>query len=184
MRGSEKDNDKEKAVNGGAALLLKDVVREFLRNEYLPDYIISMNTPVHENGREITIEDLLPGTIDPSDEMVAREFEQFAKDHAYTFFRKMNQKEKVAFLARDLGVPMSHPVIMKLTGRHKTVLNQLLQDAVQKIAETLKIQYADEAQDSVRLLTVLTIQEVNQCAQNWGKSNKKYAQLISMGINQ
>lgn len=53
------------AIQGGATLLLRDVVREYLRREHAPDRVTSLHRPVGMVGdSNVTLEELLPGAID------------------------------------------------------------------------------------------------------------------------
>ena len=168
------------ALAGGAALLMRDVAREHLRQEYAPSNTISLNALLCGGDEaRISLEDLLPGAIDPCDEVALREFAQLAADDAKEFFGKMGQREKVAFLAKDLGISLAHAEIEKAAGCRKSVLSTSYQAAILSAAEELKERYSAEDPASVRALILMTLQEIRNCARTWARSSAELGTLFS-----
>lgn len=179
LPGAER-NDLE-ALAGGAALLMRDVAREHLRREYASSDMISLNSPVSgldESG--VTLEDLLPGAIDPVDEVVTREFERLAAGHAQEFFAQMGPREKVAFLAKDLGISLAHGEVEKAAGCRKSVLNESYQAFILNAASEMRKLYSSEDSESVRVLTLMTLQEIKGCARKWARSSAEVSGFFSI----
>ena len=169
------------ALAGGAALLMRDVAREHLRREYAPCDMISLNSPMgglNESG--MTLEDLLPGSIDPVDEVATREFEMLATRHAQELFAEMGSRERVAFLAKDLGISLAHGEVEKAAGCRKSVLNESYQDFILNAAREMKERYSTEDVESVRVLTVMILQEVKGCVRKWARSTTDLSIFFSI----
>jgi hypothetical protein len=169
------------ALAGGAALLMRDVAREHLRREYAPADVISLNSPIggtDESG--LTLEDLLPGTINPVDEVATREYERLAAAHAKEFFAGMGPRERVAFLAKDLGISLAHGEVEKAAGCRKSVLNESYQAFIVNAACEMKERYSAEDSQSVRVLTLMTLQEIKGCVSRWARTSPDLATFFSI----
>ena len=179
MPGTERDD--LEALAGGAALLMRDAAREHLRREYASSDMVSLNSPrggPDETG--LTLEDLLPGAIDPIDEVATREFKRLATMHAQEFFTKMNLREKVAFLAKDIGISLAHREVEKAAGCRKSVLNQSYQDFILNTARWMKKNYSTEDSEAVKVLTLMTLQEVKEIVRKWAGSSADISRFFSI----
>lgn len=179
LPGTERDD--LEALAGGAALLMRDVAREHLRREYATAEMVSLNSPMgglDESG--LTLEELLPGAINPVDEVATREFERLAAQHAQEFFAQMGPREKIAFLAKDLGISLAHGEVEKAAGCRKSVLNESYQAFIVNAAGEMKERYSSEDSESVRVLTLMTLQEIKDCARKWGRSSAEFSVFFSI----
>ena len=169
------------ALAGGATLLMRDVVRDYLRQEYPPSEMISLNSTTGGlNDSGLTLEDLLPGTIDPVNEVATREFERLATGHAHEFFDQMGPREKVAFLAKDLGLSLAHDEVLKAAGCRKSVLNESYQAFILNAAGEIKKIYSSEDAESVRLLILMTLQKIKCNVREWGRSSTELSNLFTL----
>jgi len=110
-------DDQLDAVAGTAAFLMRDAVREHLRQEHAPRGTMSLNAPVPgAEASGLTLEDLLPGAISPADEVAAREFERLAEAHARAFFEATPRRDRVAILAKHLGLSLADPAVLQKAG--------------------------------------------------------------------
>lgn len=161
---------------------MRDVAREHLRREYAPSNMISLNSPVSglDERTDLTLEDLLPGTIDPRDEVATREFKHLATRHAQEFFVEMNQREKIAFLAKDLGISLAHREMEKAAGCRKSVLSQAYRDFILNIAGRIKKYYSTEDSDAVKMLTLMTLNEVKEMVRTWAGSSNNLRRFFSI----
>ncbi|MFH0953683.1 MAG: hypothetical protein V1873_05090 [Verrucomicrobiota bacterium] len=174
-------DDELDVVAGGAALLMRDVVREHLRNEHSAQGVVSLSAPLAETGSaSLTVEDLLPGTIDTADEVAKHEFEHLALGHAGEFFRDMDHREKVAVLAKSLGLSLADPAVEEVAGCRKSVLNTSYRGALERLAADLRRQYEEDDMQSVRILVLMTFEAVASLAGAWGVSERGCARLLSM----
>src|ERR1043166_7378398 len=165
-------------IQGGATLLLRDVVREYLRREHSPSTVQSLNQLGSKDECELTLEDLLPGGIDPAKEAERHEFERIAHGQAATFFARMSRRERVGFLAKPLDIPLAQPGVQKAAGCGKSMVHAAFREAVMRLASRLRTDFGDDDSEAVRLLTVMTLGEINQCVLDWGNSESECAQLF------
>ena len=168
-------------IQSGASVLIRSVARENLRREFSAPNMISSNAVVYGHGSEaITIEDLLPGGMNPADAVAHREFERLASDHAETFVQEMNWREKLVLFSKSLGISLSHAEVEKAAECRKTALNASYKQCVERISTQITNRYADDEPESVVLLTLLTIKEAMEITKIWGKSEKRLAHFFSI----
>jgi len=166
-------------VQGGASLIMRDVVREHLRREYSPSSMVSLQQPITDTqGTPLTVEDLLPGSPGPDDDILQRECEQLAERHAREECESMPPREKVAVLAKTLGLPLTHPAVMELAGCRKSVLSTTYRGVLERLALRLQRVYHEEDGETVLMLTLLTTNEIKREILSWGASEPSCAQLF------
>ena len=168
------------AVVGGAVLLMRDVVRDHLRRECAPARMLSLQSPLgspEESG--LTLEDMLPGNIDPVDEVAGRELERLASMHAEELMARMELRDKVAVLAKNLGLSLAHPAVEKAAGCRKSVLNECYKNFITQTARWLKASYKEDDPDTVRILTLLTLKELGTCLRTWGRTSAQCSSLLA-----
>jgi len=166
-------------LEGGAALLMRDVVREILRREHSGSGTVSMNAPIVGDG-SLSLEDLLPGGISPADDAARREFEDLGRQHAETFIPDMRYREKVAALARALGVPFSHPAVEIAANCRKSMVSLAYRELTERLSAHIAQQYPDDDRESVLLVTLVCLDEVHQRLLEWGKSEMRVADLFNV----
>lgn len=151
------DTDQGRALDAGAALLMRDVVREYLHQETLPAETISTQSIVPDmEGCIQTIEDLLPGTIVPSDDVAVRELDRLARTHADSFASTLTHRETVAVLAKELGLSLAHEIVVRVAGCRKSMLNHVYREVLKRLALSLKELYKREEPDAVRHLVLMS----------------------------
>jgi len=168
------------ALTAGAVLVMRDAVREHLRREYEPDWMLSLNAPAADAaGETVSFEDLLPGGIDPSDEVATREFERLAAARAEEFFQEVGLRERIIVLARELGLSLAHPEVERTAGCRKSVLGEAYRACFARLARRLAVEYAAEDAEALRILTLMTFQELGNVVRAWSVSNAGCAGLLS-----
>ena len=166
-------------IQGGATLLMRTVVREHLRQEYSPPNTVSLNAPLPEAGDEsLTFEDLLPGQLDPAWDVEIREFRALAARLAQRQVAEMTPRERVAALAKALGLSLAHPAVEKAAGCRKSVVNAAYAGFVKRVQERIKADFPGEDASAIRLLLILTLGEVHDRVLTWGKSEKSCAHFF------
>lgn len=169
------------AIQGGATLIMRDVVREHLRREYSPREFTSLNAPLSDGDVPLTLEDILPGGADPADEAGQREIERLAGEHASGFFREMSRRERVALLARELGLSLAHPAVARAAGCGKSMLCAAFRESVTRVAARLLADYGREDLPGVRVLTVRVLDRLTKAVLDWAAiSENACAHLFSL----
>ncbi|MBN1268005.1 MAG: hypothetical protein JXB04_00315 [Kiritimatiellae bacterium] len=150
------------AIEGGAVVMLRDVVREYLRRELSPSGTVSMQTPVAGTENDVLmLEDLLPGEIDPANEVARAEMERLAAEHAREFLGGLDERSRLVMTARANGVPLSGAAMESATGCRKSMLHGLLRDACERLVLSLRSRYKKEDPAAVRTLVVMTLEAAN-----------------------
>ena len=159
-------------VQGGATLIMRDVVRKHILREHTPRMVLSLQQPVGGAGSDLTLEDLLPGTLDTADDVARREYARLADRHADTFFEEMTHRERIALLARQVGLSLAHPVVVKAAQCGKSMVNAALKSFVTRATSSLQTSYANEDTECLHLLCLMTLDSVTERILSWGFSEK------------
>ncbi|MBL7114864.1 MAG: hypothetical protein ISS35_03790 [Kiritimatiellae bacterium] len=166
-------------VQGGATLIMRDVVRQYLQVEFAPRGTVSMDRPIGPGPHAPTLADLLPGEPDPTDMVSAREYEQLAGEHAQEFFQNMSTRERIALLAKFEGISLAHPRIEKAAKCRKSVLSTAARNAVTRLALQLQRKYRDDGADAIMTLSILVLQKLEKCLKSWKNSEKRLLTLFN-----
>jgi hypothetical protein len=171
-------------IQGGATLLMRDVVRDWLRQETTPRFFVSMHRPVgNREAGTITIEELLPVYDDPADQAVMHEYQQLARKHAVDFFAQMRPRVRVAVLARARGIPLSHPATVQAAGCSKSGLHQSLMNWLRNIKTKIHELYPDEGLREKSLLTALIMEALQERIFIWISMEKSCIRFFRLMEN-
>lgn len=155
-------------VQGGATLIMRDVVREHIRGEYMPAATMSIQQPLGGRGADLTLEDFLPAALDTAADVVCREYARLADRHADEFVEETSHCERIALLARQVGLPLSHPVVVRAAGQGKTAVSAAPLTFAQRITTSLRDAYNDENEEDLRTLCLMTLESVTEKILSWG----------------
>jgi hypothetical protein len=168
-------------IQGGATLILRDVVRNYLRNEAPRTDTLSLDAPAWGEGTgALTFVDLLPDSLDPADEIALRDYEALARKHAADGFAASTRRERVLLLASELGVPFYRKQVEDAAGCRKTALHASYRDLVMRIGRGLTREYADDDSESVLALTLMTLSHMKKAAREWALAEKSFSDLFNM----
>jgi hypothetical protein len=164
------------AVQGGASLLLRDVVRDFLRREGPRAHHLSLDAPAGEGHTTPALAELLPGAPDVA--VDERELGRLARPLAQAFFALLPERDRLVVLARQLGVPLYHPTVESVAGVRKSRVATLWQDVFHRLAACVDERHGDEER-SVRLALCLRSAAVlGELIFSWGRLEKTAAGLF------
>ncbi|MDP6526240.1 MAG: hypothetical protein QGI24_02810 [Kiritimatiellia bacterium] len=180
-RANEDEEGAIQALESGASLIVRDVVREFMRKEISPPRTMSLSRPLNDDfARPMTMADLLPGEIDPTSKVEMREYSELAGGHAGDAFDDMKRREKIAVFCRSMGISLAHHVVAEITGCRKSSLSNSYRDAITRIASHIQHKYVKEDSESVKTLTLMTVQIVKEKVVAWAKLEKSCARLFKV----
>jgi hypothetical protein len=175
------DADPANAVHGGAALIVREAVREYVRRETPPDNVVSLDAPLGGDTEGLTLADLLPAAPDPRNDLEGREYDRLSRRHAEDIFGGMTLRERIAVLAKSLGVSLAHREVARAAGCRKSVLSAAFQQFVACAAEGVRRLHAAEDVEALRALTALTFHHVRDFVVSWAGTNKACASLLMLG---
>jgi hypothetical protein len=169
-------------VQGGASLMMRDVVRDYIRRECAPPSAVSLSRPLVEGGeRSVTLLDLLPAGLDPACDVCLREYETLAEEHAREFAAELSQRERIVLIAKSLRLSLAHPAVEQLAGCRKSTLSDAYRDLMQRIAERLRARYREDDVESVLTLALMTVEKVSAGIFHAEKSENTLAGLFMLG---
>lgn len=157
----EQSSDPEEAVlEGGASLIMRDVVREYLRNECAKAHTISLDQTLSDNIRSTTLVHLLASEQDTMNSVCLQEYQKLSVGHAEELVQELTDKERTALLAKHIGIALTHPLALQAAGCRKTALNKTYVQYVNKVAGKIQEKYHDDDKESQLTLTLMTMQTI------------------------
>jgi len=149
------------ALEGGASLLMRDVVRDYLRKEHAPAFMISMNKPLGlEGGSALTLEELLPDQVSPLDEMSEREWRALAHQHAGKVYPSLDTRERLVIWARASGLALNDPRLLKRTQCSGSLLYLVHRECIHRIGIEIKKEYSEETPSALIHFTCMMLEEL------------------------
>lgn len=121
----------------GASLLLRDVVRAFVRREGPAPKQVSLDAVI-EGTDGLTLADLLP-----DERACERADPDIAEAVARACLSRLRENHCVVVLARRLGVPLNHPAVLLLTGARKSRTARLWAEVYEMLAAETRRQLPD-----------------------------------------
>jgi len=160
-RVAQSDDDPIDVIQGGASLIMRDAVREFVREECSPRTVLSLDRPM--GGGEagsVTLLDILPARPDPGSDVCLKEYEQLAREHARELFSGMSERERIVLAAKEAGLSLAHSSVLKAAGCRKSFLNTVYRDLLIRVSSALKARYPRDDPEAVLVLALMTVREL------------------------
>ncbi len=160
-----------RAVEGGASLMMRDVVRERFRREYSRRGTISLDQPIPGSRPDSPpLEVLLPDRKPADDGVEQRDIRRLAQQTALILMRDiLSNREKIVLFAREHGVSLQDPVLIAAAGCGKTVLFRTHHRALQTIARTVERQFQNESRTLQADLAVAAMQALGPMILEWAR---------------
>ena len=168
------------SIQGGATLLMRNVVRERLRREFSSRGTVTLDVAVPIEGGDSapSFHELLAGDLDTAQAVEQHELEAIATAEAAGAAATLNRRERVALLAREIGLSLAHTAVTRAAGCGKSVLNTAYHNALVGLAGHVRARYPAEANSTLALLTCLVFERVRGAILLWGRSESACAQLF------
>ena len=168
-------------IQGGATLVMREAVRDLLRQEAAPGWMLSLGQPLTGQGEEdLMLEDILAGGVNPADEAALREYEAIAGEHACDVFKDMTQRERIAVLARKLGLSLACEDVERAAGCKKSVLSELYRGFAGRVGELLRNRYSGEDMESILVLALMTMDRIAEEVLRWGKTEESCSRIVAL----
>ena len=170
------------SIQAGATLLMRDVVREYLRREFSPRTMVPLDAPAETSpdGLSTCLQELLPGPLSTPDDVATRELKSMAASEAGHVFDALSRRERVALLAREIGVSLAHPAVTELAACGKSVLSTAYHSALQTVAGHVRARHPQDDRETMAALSVRIFEEVKVRVLSWGRSENACARLFSI----
>ncbi len=171
-------------IQGGATLILREAVRDLLRLEAAPGWVLSLSQPLVDSRDEgFTLEDILAGGVNPADQAALREYEAFAGKHACDVFKDLTQPERMAVLARKLGLSVACEEVELAAGCKKSTLSKLYRGFAGKVGRLLQSRHSGEDVESLLTLALMTMDRVAEEVVLWARGESACARLFAASAN-
>lgn len=126
------------AMEGGASVLMRDVVRETVRRECPPSFMHSMDSI--DDSEEIPIEELIPSeTYDPWRNLAEEEWLEQARHLAGEIVPRLGRRERVALWARSMGYGLSSSKVCHFANCTPGFLYKVHKIAVSSVCEQVRL---------------------------------------------
>ncbi len=168
------------AIQGGATLIMRDVVRERFRREMSRRGTLSMNAPLPGAPAEApSLQELLPSPEHTLEHVQQRELAAWGAALAAELCRRiLSRRAKIALLAREAGVSVAHPAVLAAAACGKSQLYAAYHEALQTIAETVNKRFEGDDRATRASLAVATLQALQAQLLAWAKSEKCMAEFF------
>ena len=158
---AEQGHDWLAMVEAGASMLLRDAVREQLRREHAPKFMVSLQQPMGEGLQgTCTLEELIPDQVSPTDSTTDWEWQQLALTHAQRCYPTLTETEKLVLWARDQGYTLNDPQLAERGKVSMNVLYRTYRSVVTRISLELKADYPGESPASLIQLARLVLEQI------------------------
>ena len=157
-RVAHSDDDPIDVIQGGASLIMRDAVREFVREECSPSCVLSLDRPMA--GESITLLDVLPAQVGPGTDAALREYERLAWKHAQELFPGMSERERIVLAAKEAGLSLANDAVMRAAGCGQAFLYRVYSALLQRVCDHLKAIYPNDDPESALVLALMTVREL------------------------
>ncbi len=166
------DDQSLKAIQGGASLIMRDVVRERFRREMSRRGTISLNaTLAGETSESLSLQELLPASNLTQDDVYQRDLAALGTATATSLSRDvLSRRAKIALLAREWGLSTTHPAVLQAAACSKSAIYKAYHDALKTIAGTVNKRFRHDDRETRASLAVATMQALKPQLLTWAKS--------------
>ena len=173
-------------IRGGATLLMRDVVREYLRQETSPSGARHLEAPLGSGADrgEITLQDLLPDPADTRQAVAQKEISDLAAASAAPVFATLDRRARIALLARELGLSLAHPIVTAVAGCRKSVLFSAYRQTLEWLAKSVRQRHPGLEATAMADVCIGLLGNIRQAVVAWGRSENACRQLFSIGEEQ
>jgi len=153
-------------IQGGATLVMRDVVREHLRREYSPGWLLSLDRPIGSHadseGATLSLDDLLPDPHDAAAPVEQRELQELADSLYPRIGTDLPWREQIAITVHHAGKALSHEAVTQAAQCGKSSLCNALQHGLQRLAQRLKNTVPQESTTTHIELAGLLIEKIRE----------------------
>jgi hypothetical protein len=148
------------AIEGGASLILRDVVREHLRSEYAPACVRSMDQPFEgTDGHPLTLGDLLPSAgEDPSAATVCREMDRLAAETVAAVLPTLSARERRILRAQAGGIFLEDRTVLRQCGCRRSALYRSARMLTERVAARLSAALPGEPREALVQIGAATME--------------------------
>jgi hypothetical protein len=172
-------------IESGASVLMRDVVRKHVCEEYCGKLEQSLDVPLGDDA-SFSMKDVYYVVHVYNacarwliDEIIIRDYERLGGEIASPYFKSMSNRERVAVLASALDVSLANPEVCRMAGCQHAMVYAALHKCQKNITSIIADKYPEEDKESVRFLNYYSLLALSELCVEWGKSEKKCLPLFT-----
>lgn len=163
--------DRIDTIQGGATLILRDVVREWIHREARPFGTASLDAPVP--GTEgLRLSDLVPAGSTTADDVESRDLDAHARRTAGREFAAASRRVRIGLCLRALGLPLDGPAVERAAGCAKSSLHAAVRSFTIGLAEGVLRDHPAEAPGTAHAIAARAVVILRELARDWGRLEK------------
>jgi hypothetical protein len=163
LRAEQHPGDWLSLVESGATLMLRDVVREYLRREHAAGFMQSLHRTLHARDQSgYTLEELLPDPQEPLATLLDRELADAAATLAADFFPSLDAREQIALWVRSRGFSLGDPDVQRWASCGRSVLHDVHARCLARLGAAVKRAHPDEDSACWLQLACRVVEELNR----------------------
>lgn len=167
-------DDSAGVVAAGASLIVRSVVREYVRHERPQARMRSLDAPLSDAfGHRLTLEDLLAGPDDTAGAVHAREREAWAQRLGAESFAALDRRGRVVLTAKALGLRLTHPSVLRAAGAQKSALSEQYRNWVLRMAEDVRERWQTSLDGDLTRVALQAIHHAQGMALDWAAAERK-----------
>ncbi len=163
--------DRIDTIQGGATLILRDVVREWIRREARPFGTASLDAPI-PGTQGLRLADLVPADSCTADEIEARDLDAHAQQTAAREFEAASRRVRIGLCLRALGHPLDGPAVERAAGCGKSSLHAAVRSFTIGLAAGVVRDHPAEAPGTAHAIAGRAVAILRDMARNWGRLEK------------
>lgn len=169
----------EKVILGGAKVIMRDVVRSYIREEESNLRDVSLDRViVNQQGDKCTLAELLGNEATTPTDPCSADLEAISERIAREAFQDLEVRQRVAILAKELKISLSHPLVEAATSCKKSMLSSVWRRGVRSLAERIQEEFVDESPHTCRLLAEMAMERIKKYIFSWARAEKCCAELL------
>jgi hypothetical protein len=148
------------AIESGASLLMRSVVREFVRREHAPSFMQSLQQPV--GGGTISLEELLPDPSTASTDMDDETLRVMARALAGLLLPTMDKTERALVWAKVHDVSFADPRLINKTRLGRTMLHEQFGLFMARLTVLVRARHPKETNSVTTSLIIFTLMALGE----------------------
>ena len=148
------------AIESGASLLMRSVVREFLRREHSPSFMQSLQQPV--GGGALSLEELLPDPSASASDIDDDSLRAMARELAGRLLPTMDKTERALVWAKVHDIPFTDPRLINKTRLGRSVLHEQFGLFMARLTDLVRARHPKETNSVTTSLIIFTLMALGE----------------------
>jgi len=148
------------AIESGASLLMRSVVREFLRREHAPSFMQSIQQPIA--GGSVSLEELLPDQTSSPADMDDHDLRTMAQELAGQLWPSLDKTERALVWAKIRDIPFTDQRLINKTRLGRSVLHERFGLFMARLTSHVRARHPKESHSAITSLIIFTLMALGE----------------------